>query len=454
MKKLLTVLLATTAITLSSTITYAADTPTNVSLDSSTVSSTFVKDTPTKISLDDSVSLSVELKSNLLVFNSISTRETYDSIIITLMDTNKDKVVETYNYKKGEVNGATIDLADLSDGSYELRTLKSAKGVGNRPLMYAFTVEVKGGVGTFKPRFRYSSDLKDTATERTDAVAIDYYADSANQASIKQANLITAGITNDYDKAKAIYGWVASHMTYSANGSTTELYPGSGISDHGQCGVFAAATYALFEGAGLPAKYIVGYEHGDAHAWNEVYVDGRWVFVDSTFVRFDMPIASWSVAYDSADSITNEDAKVWDGTVYFIDPKQNKVLQEIKNIPAGSLLTETYGYNAADLYSDPQFTKLWNFTTDKISSHGAKVFVKTYGFTVKFDSQDGTSVDSETVTPEANGYGKVTEPATPTKDGYTFVGWVVDNPYNSKVWDFNTNVIQYDRTMYAKWQQN
>lgn len=460
MKKLLVVLLATTAITLSSTSTYAAITPTNVSLDSSTVSSTVVQDIPNKISLDDSIRLSVSLQSNSLVFSVGQPLVAYDGVNITLLDINADKIVEQHYYKKSEVNGATIDLADLADGSYDLRTLKSVKG-GCSPFMYAFTIEVKGGVGTFKSRCHYNTNLKDVANERTDAAAIDYYRCSTagyNQANIKQANIITAGITNDYDKAKAISKWVTSHMTYNLLdfyvSNPTPLYPGSAVPDIGKCGDFAEATYDLLEGAGLPAKYIEGTEKGVAHAWNEVYVDGRWVFVDSTMGLVDVPLMAWSVAYDSQSSITYEDAKVWDGTVYFIDPKQGITLQEIKNIPIGSLLTETYGYNASDLYSDGKLTIPWNFATDKTSFANHRVYVKTYGFTVKFDSQGGTQIDSEVVTPEASGRGKVTEPTAPTKDGYTFKGWAVGNPYNSVLWKFDTNEISYDVTFYAKWQQN
>lgn len=459
----------TVAISFSSAITaFAADTTTSTKANTTTkadssnftASSTVVQDIPNKISLDDSIRLSVSLQSNSLVFSVGQPLVEYAGVNITLLDINADKIVETHYYKKSEVNGATIDLADLADGSYDLRTLKSVKG-GCSPFMYAFTIEVKGGVGTFKSRGHYNTNLKDVANERTDAAAIDYYRYSTaanNQANIKQANIITSGITNDYDKAKAISEWVTSHMTYNLLdfhvSNPTPLYPGSTIPNIGKCEDFAAATYDLLEGAGLPAKSIVGTEKGVAHAWNEVYVDGRWVFVDSTMGLVDVPLMAWSVAYDSQNSITDEDAKVWDGTVYFIDPKQNKVLQEIKNIPLDGLLTSTYGYNASDLYSDGKLTVPWNFATNKISFNNHKVFVKTYGFTVKFDSQGGTSVSSVNVTPEANGFGKIPVPTTPTKDGYTFVGWVVDNPYNSKVWDFNTNVIQYDRTMYAKWQKD
>lgn len=124
---------------------------------------------------------------------------------------------------------------------------------------------------------------------------------------------------------------------------------------------------------------------------------------------------------------------------------------ELAVIILDGLLTSNYGYKASDLYSDANLTIPWNFATDKINGGRARVYVKTSGgLTVTFNSPGGTAVDSVGVTPNASGLGKIPVPATPTKDGYTFVGWVVGNPYNSKVWDFNTNVISYDRTMYAK----
>lgn len=473
MNKKILALVLTATISFSSAITaFAADTTTatkanTTTTDSSnsTASSTVVQDMTNKISLDDSIRLSVSLQSNSLVFSIGQPSVAYDDVCITLMDLNADKIVEQHDYTKSEVNGATIDLADLADGSYDLRTLKSVKG-GCSPFMYAFTIEVNGGVGTFKSRCHYNTNLKDVANERTDAYAIDYYRHSTagdNQANIKQANIITAGITNDYDKAKAISEWVTSHMTYNLLdfhvSNPTPLYPGSAIPNIGKCGDFAAATYNLLEGAGLPAKSIVGTEQGEAHAWNEVYVDGRWVFVDSTMGLVDVPFMAWSVAYDSQNSITYEDAKVWDGSLKLIKVGPNgicqgEVLKEIPNYPFGGLVTSTYGYNAADMYSDAYHSKHWNFATDTVGFRSSRIYVKLSTFTVKFDSQGGTAVDSVEVTPDANGRGVVTKPTVPTRDGYTFVGWVVGNPHGSVLWKFDTNKISYGVTFYAKWKQN
>ena len=69
--------------------------------------------------------------------------------------------------------------------------------------------------------------------------------------------------------------------------------------------------------------------------------------------------------------------------------------------------------------------------------------------TVTFDSNDGTTVDSQTV---ANG-GTVAEPAAPTKDGYIFAGWYTKDAsgkWADKPFDFS-KAITDDTTLYARW---
>ena len=64
----------------------------------------------------------------------------------------------------------------------------------------------------------------------------------------------------------------------------------------GHCEYFATATTLLLRSLGVPARYVVGYSVQEfspleglyvvrgrhAHAWTEAYVDGAWVYVDTT----------------------------------------------------------------------------------------------------------------------------------------------------------------------------
>jgi len=65
-------------------------------------------------------------------------------------------------------------------------------------------------------------------------------------------------------------------------------------------------------------------------------------------------------------------------------------------------------------------------------------------YTVTFDSQNGTSVKSQTVES-----GKTaTKPSNPTRDGYVFKGWY----YNGSVFNFNLKITK-NITLTAKWEK-
>ena len=70
-------------------------------------------------------------------------------------------------------------------------------------------------------------------------------------------------------------------------------------------------------------------------------------------------------------------------------------------------------------------------------------------YTITFNSNDGTSVESQNV----NAGEKLTEPTpAPTKEGFTFDGWYEDATLNTK-FDFNTQIVS-EITLYAKWIEN
>ena len=66
-------------------------------------------------------------------------------------------------------------------------------------------------------------------------------------------------------------------------------------------------------------------------------------------------------------------------------------------------------------------------------------------YTVTFDSQGGSHVDSVQVSRNQT----VTQPATPVRDGYIFEGWYTDSACTQS-YDFDTKVTQ-SFTLYAKW---
>lgn len=85
------------------------------------------------------------------------------------------------------------------------------------------------------------------------------------------------------------------------------------------------------------------------------------------------------------------------------------------------------------------------FSAKKLS--GGIVFTSIY--TVTFDSVGGTAVASQ----EVFHGGKAAEPTAPTKEGYAFAGWYKEAAC-SNVWNFTTEVVSANTTIYAKWTAN
>jgi len=70
-------------------------------------------------------------------------------------------------------------------------------------------------------------------------------------------------------------------------------------------------------------------------------------------------------------------------------------------------------------------------------------------YTVKFNTVGGSSVESQQIV-----WGeKINNPASPTKEGYTFDGWYLDANYKTKVDEVNY-VVEGDVEFFAKWKIN
>jgi len=92
------------------------------------------------------------------------------------------------------------------------------------------------------------------------------------------------------------------------------------------------------------------------------------------------------------------------------------------------------------------FLDEWDFATPIIEDMTLYAKWIINQFTLVFECNGGTSVDSQTVT-----YGEsATKPTDPTRENYTFDDWYVDNETFADKWDFATT-ITVDMILYAKW---
>ena len=110
--------------------------------------------------------------------------------------------------------------------------------------------------------------------------------------------------------------------------------------------------------------------------------------------------------------------------------------------------------NTSDLTNIPEGYELVSTGAVSIVDGAVRVEVKlaaeeptTETFTVTFDSNGGSDVDSQTV---KNGE-KAVEPENPTRSGYRFAGWFSDEDLENE-YDFDTPVTS-DITLYADWDR-
>lgn len=126
------------------------------------------------------------------------------------------------------------------------------------------------------------------------------------------AQEITKEKTDDYSKAMAIHDWVTSHVEYDTNAYFNEFLKNQSYSRQYDalsvlnrkpgpsaiCSGYANLTIALMRAANIPAREIEGLLHYDGppadrtcvdaekqknyHAWLEVWVDGKWLAMDTT----------------------------------------------------------------------------------------------------------------------------------------------------------------------------
>lgn len=158
------------------------------------------------------------------------------------------------------------------------------------------------------------TDSKDVLAEKYTSRQIAEYAKSTPRDVENDiaplVKYLTAPFDNDYDKAKSIAYWIASHIYYdtflynSAENKDTylrttyqEQTPSKLLRSRvGICVDYAELFLAMCRKAGITARKVNGYVYPSnlaysksvrdnyAHAWNYFYYRGKKVYVDTTFM--------------------------------------------------------------------------------------------------------------------------------------------------------------------------
>ena len=111
-----------------------------------------------------------------------------------------------------------------------------------------------------------------------------------NKAAVKRAAEITKGASSDKEKIKLLYEYVVKNISFDK--AKLGTLPSDYVPDidktlqskKGICYDFSSLLAAMARSVGVPCKLVKGYSDNAVgyHAWNEVYLDGKWMIIDAS----------------------------------------------------------------------------------------------------------------------------------------------------------------------------
>lgn len=161
----------------------------------------------------------------------------------------------------------------MGSGTYLLRVMEN---VQDNLYAQLFAQELKVDIADPNAPFLYPSQF----------VKFD-----ASSAVVARSYLLVEGLAADEEIVSTLYRFVVRNTVYDYEKAASvqrgylpdpdaTLESGTGI-----CFDYSALLAALLRAQGIPAQLVIGVvvPENISHAWNRVYIDGRWVWMDATF---------------------------------------------------------------------------------------------------------------------------------------------------------------------------
>lgn len=161
----------------------------------------------------------------------------------------------------------------MGNGSYEVQIYQQVEGTSYSPIYHTgVTVEMPDTDRVFLYPSQYV-----------------WYTNDKN--AVKLSFDLCMDLTSDTEKAERIYQYIVEYLTYDDEKAATVQkgylpdVDATLAERKGICFDYSALLAAMLRAQNIPVRLVIGYVQPENlyHAWNQVYVDGAWVWMDATF---------------------------------------------------------------------------------------------------------------------------------------------------------------------------
>lgn len=204
-------------------------------------------------------------------------------------------------------------LLKLPAGSYEVEKFPVEKIQQNQ---YG-TVQIYSDETFLSYEIKYNSDSSKSSLPTEEDLQVSDVETPALDRIITQLNLNSKAPQDILSTVKEFFAIEFDYSLELARQGNNKTPLSAFLSQHrsGHCEYFATATALLLRRVGIPTRYVVGYSvhelsqlerqyivrSRNAHAWTQVYIDGRWQ-------TFDTTPSSW-IAFEDRNTSSWQDLK-------------------------------------------------------------------------------------------------------------------------------------------------
>lgn len=256
---------------------------------------------------DENISIVIE-NNKLRLFGNISS-DYRQHLVITLSDANGEQIEQlTAAVNNNNKFSKTITIPETDSNKLKIDVYAGTKAYGEFSSWvynYLYITRTENGWETEKSLvYNSNKTLYEKDRSISDALKSTASIQSTNSIVKRLAEQITENCSTDYEKLTAIHDWICENIYYNAdsvNAASTPPYSSVEVLDTRKavCLGFSTLSAAFCRSVGIPCNVVGGYALGvgsdtewtdetaatdyQNHAWNEAYVDGRWIIFDTTW---------------------------------------------------------------------------------------------------------------------------------------------------------------------------